>query len=284
MIGCSSAQFSRRPDGVAKRGSDSRLGPPHHRHQPRPELRRPHRLHGDVAAADAVDDHAGARAGILVARVQHAAVVDVLGAHQALEHRDIEVRAPARPHPAHERGQDGAERVRAGEHVGRLEIAGPRRRIGLLLQVHDPRHGVDDVVEGRLEAKRPALAEAGDRAVHDAGLHGRERGVIAAELRDDARQEVLDHHVGRAREVQHDLARFRMREVERQARLAGVDPDEVRGLVGAPLFHLRVTAPGVVAFAGALDLDHPRAEVAEQARAVRAGQHAREIEDGDAGQ
>jgi len=129
----------------------------------------------------------------------------------------------------------------------------------------------------------PALAEAGDRAVHEPGLHGRERGVVAAKLRDDARQEVLDHHVGGAREVQHDLAGLGMREVERQARLAGVDPDEIRGLVGAPLFHLSVPAPGVVAFARALDLDHPSAEIGEQARAVRAGQHAREVEDGDAG-
>jgi hypothetical protein len=45
-----------------------------------------------------------------------------------------------------------------------------------------------------------------------------------------------------------------------------------------------VTAPRVVAFARTLDLDHPRAQVREQARAVRAGKHAREIEDGDAAQ
>ena len=172
----------------------------------------------------------------------------------------------------------------AGEHVGCLEIAGPRRRIGLLLQVHDARHRVDDVMERRLMTERPALAEAGDRAVDELGLHRRQRGVVAAELRDDARKEILDDDVGGAREIQHDLAGFGMREIERQARLARVDPDEVRGLIGPAGFHLRVAASRVVAFARALDLDHARAQIGEQPCAVRAGQHAREVENGETGE
>jgi hypothetical protein len=260
------------------------VGPVHHRHEPRPELRRPDRLHRHVAAADPVHDHARARAAIFLPVVQHAAVVDVLRADEALEHRDVEVGAPARPRAPPEGGQDRPEGVGAREHVGRLKISGPRRRVGLLLQVHDAGHRVDDVVEGRLVAQGPALAEAGDGAVHEVGLHRRERGVVASELRDDAGQEILDDDVGGPRQVEQDLARLRMREVEREARLARVDPDEVRGLVSPSRFHLGVAAPRVVAFARALDLDHARAQVGEQSRAIRTGQHTREIENGEAGE
>jgi len=142
----------------------------------------------------------------------------------------------------------------------------------------------DDVMEGRLQTQRAALAEAGDGAVHEIGLHRRQRRVVTAELRDDAGQEVLDHDVGGSRQVRDDLAGLRVREVERQARLARVDPDEVRALIGAAGFDLGVAAPGVVALARALDLDHARAEIREQARAVGAGQHAREIENGETGE
>jgi hypothetical protein len=174
--------------------------------------------------------------------------------------------------------------VGAGEHVGGLQISRPRRRVGLLLEMHDAGHRVDDVMEGRLQPQRAALTEAGDRAVDEIGLHRRERGVVAAELRDDTGQEVLDHDVGSPRQVGDDLPGLRVGEIERQARFARVDPNEIRALIGAALFHLGVAATGIVAFARALDLDHARAEIREQPCAIRAGQHAREIEHGEAGE
>ena len=45
-----------------------------------------------------------------------------------------------------------------------------------------------------------------------------------------------------------------------------------------------MVAPHVVALAGPLDLDHARAQVGEQPRAVGAGEHAGEIEDDQIGQ
>ena len=75
-----------------------------------------------------------------------------------------------------------------------------------------------------------------------------------------------------------------MCQIDRHAALAGVDPDEVGGLIGARLVHLDVAPSRLVPFARSLHLDHARAQVGEQARAVRTGQHAREIENGEAGE
>ena len=52
----------------------------------------------------------------------------------------------------------------------------------------------------------------------------------------------------------------------------------------APGLELEMVLPHVVALAGPLDLDHARAEVGEQPRAVGAGEHAGEIEDDEIGQ
>ena len=69
-----------------------------------------------------------------------------------------------------------------------------------------------------------------------------------------------------------------MLEVERDAFLVAVDAEEVRALA---FEKRRAPRSRVVALAGLLDLDDARAHVGEQHRAVRAGQHAREVENGD---
>src|SRR5262249_61246620 len=68
------------------------------------------------------------------------------------------------------------------------------------------------------------------------------------------------------------------------ALLAGVDPGKVAALVAASRLELHVVAPHLVALAPALDLDHARAEIAQETRAVGSGQDAGQIQDGDADQ
>ena len=75
-----------------------------------------------------------------------------------------------------------------------------------------------------------------------------------------------------------------MTEVDRHAQLAGVHADEVRALVVAVGVERAEGAAHLVALAGALHFDHARAHVGEQPSTVGAGQHAREVEDGDAGE
>src|SRR5205807_5574140 len=74
----------------------------------------------------------------------------------------------------------------------------------------------------------------------------------------------------------------RVPEVEADALLADVDPDEVGGLVGAPLLDLDVALARLVALARPLDLEHAGAEVGHQPRAVGTGEDAGEVEDDQA--
>jgi hypothetical protein len=118
-------------------------------------------------------------------------------------------------------------------------------------------------------AERAGLSEARDGAVHEVGLDGREGRVVAAQAR---------HYT---REVAHHRGGLGMGEVQRETQLARVDPDEVGGLVGAPVLELQVTAARLVSLVGAFDLHDPRAEVGEESCAVGAGQHASEIQHRD---
>ena len=99
-----------------------------------------------------------------------------------------------------------------------------------------------------------------------------------AEARGRAGHQVLHQHVGPGDELAQHLGRPRMLEVEREAFLRAVGPDEVRGQAGDAL----VVAAGEVAAAGPLELDHPGAEVGELAGAEGRGDRVLEREDGDA--
>ena len=91
-------------------------------------------------------------------------------------------------------------------------------------------------------------------------------------------------HVGFADQVEDDVARLRMGEIDRNAALAHVQAHEIAALVGATRLELLHGIAHFVAFARPLDLDHLGAHVREQARTVRARQNAGEVEHGEAGE
>ena len=103
--------------------------------------------------------------------------------------------------------------------------------------------------------------------------------MAEAEPLHHAGPEVLDQHVGLADEAMHQGDRLGMLQVEREAALAGVELAEIGALAVAQ----RRAQAHVVAL-GRFDLQHVGAHVGEQARAVRAGQHDREVEDAEAGE
>ena len=119
-----------------------------------------------------------------------------------------------------------------------------------------------------------------------------ERRIVEPELGQRARPEVLDQDIALRDQAFEHLPPLGMLEVEGHAFLVPVDAEEVRALavhVGAPGARtwragvMKRRAPGarVVALARLLDFDDPRAHVGEQHRAIRTGQHAGEVENGD---
>jgi hypothetical protein len=256
--------------------------PLHDRAEAGPERRRADVLRGDVASGHIGHDHADPRPRDDLAAVDQRAVGHVFRGDERLQHRHVEVGTLAGLQRADERREDRSERVGGGEHVGGLQIAHPRRRLAVALQVHEPRHRVDDVREGGPVRQRPRLSEAGDRAVHEPGVDRAQRRRIDAEPGRNPGEKIFDRDIGMAGEIVRDRPAVRMRQIDGHALLARVDPDEIRGLVIAVVLELKVPAAHLVAFAGTLDLDHAGAEIREQACAIRPGQHTREVQHGDA--
>ena len=145
-----------------------------------------------------------------------------------------------------------------------------------VMLISPPSAWIDRVV-ARLIAPRARLAEAGDRAV-DQPRPSRPTTRLVAEPQPlhRAGTEVLDQHVGAIEQPLEDRRARRLLQVERQALLVAVDAEEVRALAAD---ERRTPRARVVAAAGLLDLDDARAHVGEQHRAVRPGQHARQIDD-----
>jgi hypothetical protein len=90
--------------------------------------------------------------------------------------------------------------------------------------------------------------------------------------------EVLDQHVGFGQQLVEHGRRGAVLEVEREAFLAAVGPDEVR----RKAFDARVVAASEVARARSFDLDDAGALVGELARAERCRDRVLEGDDGDA--
>src|SRR2546428_371389 len=78
--------------------------------------------------------------------------------------------------------------------------------------------------------------------------------------------------------------RHRAAKIEPETLLADVDAGEVRALIVPAGLELQVPLAHVIAAGRPLDLDDARAEVGEEPCAVRSGEHAREVEDDEAGE
>jgi hypothetical protein len=106
----------------------------------------------------------------------------------------------------------------------------------------------------------------------------RPRPVRQTQARCRTRRKVLHQHVGTLQQTQQYLGRTRMLQIQRQALLAAVGPDEVR----AQALHSLVIAAREVTAPGALDLDDACALVGELAGAEGRGDGMLERDDGDA--
>jgi hypothetical protein len=148
-------------------------------------------------------------------------------------------------HPAHsaQRGVEHAD-VEEGPFTGAMlakQGAGDRERGGQAADgvahrvtgaqgcglrgagnAHDPGEPLDDLVVGGSPAVGPGGAEAGDRAVDQAGIVGAESLPAEAQPLQDAGPEVLQEHVGVSKEPLEHLPSGVALEVDRHRSFAGV--------------------------------------------------------------
>ena len=198
----------------------------------------------------------------------------------AVEHRDVDLRALAAGGAGEQRRIDGDRGVEPGADVADRHARARRRAAGMAGDAHDAAHALHHHVVGGLLRIRPGVAEARGRGIDQPRVLRMQRLPAIAQLLHRARAEVLDQHVGLGQQLIEHLAVGRCLQVEDDGFLAAIDRHEIGR---APLYERPVFAR-VVALARRLHLDHPRAHLRHQQRAVGTCEDAREVDDGDAGE
>ena len=192
------------------------------------------------------------------------------------QHRDVDAAAAAGFRALEQRRED----VAVGVHAGRDVDDGAAGLRGVFLRARDrqqPRLALDQQVVSLLVAIGTVGPVAGDVADDEARMRRAELVVRIAHAFCRAGREVLDEHVRRFEQLREDQLRLGMLQVEREAFLGAVGPDEVGRLAA----DAGVVAARRIADAGAFDLDDAGAEIGELARAERRGDDVFEGDDGD---
>src|SRR5262249_56780000 len=145
-----------------------------------------------------------------------------------------------------------------GDALGCTREAGPAA--GSAGPRHEATHRLGKGVQPRLRAPRPIRAEGGDRAVDQPWVHGREGGVVDAELLRDAVTIAFEDDVGGLDHAIEGLAPSRLLEIETKRALVAVH-GEMEDTLPRPR-HSVHAARGIGGLAR-LDLDDIRAHVRE---------------------
>ena len=145
-------------------------------------------------------------------------------------------------------------------------------------------HGLRNAVEARPLAIGAAMAEGGNGGEDDVGLHRLQAVIVEPHGLQRRRRQVGDHDIGGGDELLHDFPAFLAHRVECEAALVPVHL-QIHGAFAAIARcrsrHNRLHEPVFAAVA----LFHPddfRTEIAQQRRAIGAGDVAPEIEHPDA--
>ena len=215
----------------------------------------------------------------------------LVGEHgdQRIEQRQVEMLADAALGAMRKRGAYGDAGVHAGDQVGdrdpRLLRAAARPVVALAGDAHQAAHALDHEVVPRPLAPRPGMAEAGDRAIDEAGVDLLQLRVAEAVAIEVAEFEVLQQHVAARGELARDRLPLRVREIQRERFLAAVGAGEIGRFAGVAALRVleprRAEGARVVTLFRPLDLDHLGAEVGEVLRRPRTREHTRQVEYAD---
>ena len=198
-------------------------------------------------------------------------------AQRGVEHGHVHLLALPGGAGLQQRGQRGPGGEQAGHHVADGLAHDGGRAIGLARGLHEAAHGLHDDVVGRPVGQRPGLAEARDADIDQARIECPQLACADAQALGHAGAEVLHHHVGLGGHLADQGHGLGVLEVQHQALLVAVHHREQRA------FAVVHGADGAVVVAlRRLDLDDLGAQVGQQGRGQRPGQHAREVEDAHA--
>ncbi len=160
--------------------------------------------------------------------------------------------------------------LKAGHHQRRL------RRVPA--EVHVAADGVVDDLVAQPVLPRPRLAEGRERGDDQPRVLLRQRRGVEAERRQPAGRERLDQHIGVARQLADALAAGRLVQVGDDRALVGVQVEMQAAGLGVRLAARERPEPAHRIARRRLDLQHLRAEVRQQLRAVISGHRGGEIE------
>src|SRR5439155_245451 len=138
------------------------------------------------------------------------------------------------------------------------------------------------VVVARVGGARTGAAEAGERTADDLRVHGRERGVVEAELPRQIAAHVVVDGVHARDQAMEQVAALGRAEIQRDAARAAVERLVVEAVAPGRVVEGRHGARLVAARGRVLHLDDLGAQVGEKHEAVRPRPELREGEDADA--
>ena len=182
--------------------------------------------------------------------------------------------AAAEPIAREQRQQDGVAGRHARQQVDRGWPGPHRRPIGKAVQRHESAFGLGDRIEAGTGCKWPLAAISRDRAINQAGIGWRDRGIVDAIFLHHAGGEILHHDIRPRDQFTRDVAPLRLGEIKRDAALVSIQADEGGTLTGEIGMFI---VPGIVAAVRVLDLDDFGAKIGQRLRAGRTGDDPGEI-------
>ena len=227
------------------------------------------RIGGLIPVADALGDTAG---GL----IDHGDILH--GGRHRIHQSHIHLFTQAGLLLVHQSGQNAHRHVQGAQHVAQGGSGAGSGTAGPAAGAHEAAHGLaDDIIAGTL-AQGAGVAEAGNRAVDDAGVDLFQNIIAQAQLFHGAGAVVLQNHVGLLHQFLEDLLALGLLQVQSDAHLAAVEV----GVIHAVAVDERSHFAGIVAALGIFDLDDRGAQVSHQYRRIGACQHAAQIQDDNA--
>ena len=199
----------------------------------------------------------------------------------AVEQRQVELRPFAGLGSPEERARDRERAEHPAREVPHRETHPGGRPARLAREAHRAPHRLEREVERRPFPVRPVLAEGRDGADHQPRVQLPEGRRRAPEPGHHARAEVLPDDIRHPAQVVEHVAALGGLEIQRDALLVPVDRQEV-GAVAVGAQEGRPHGPHGVTSPRVLDLDDLGPEIGEQHRAIRTGEHPRQVEHSDA--